>query len=204
MSALTPPHLILASASPRRAELLRHAGIPFTVIVSPTDEPERKPPLIPTDLWPTCLAYLKATAVQKQIKNQKSKTKNPHPLILAADTIVVHDDRIINKARTRTHARHILSALSGKTHHVITGLCLLQGTDVRLTRAIATVHFKKLSPHHLTAYLDSNLWKGKAGAYGIQDNQDPFATLVSGEITTVIGLPIPLLQQELATFPTSG
>jgi septum formation protein len=196
--------LILASASPRRAELLSRANILFQVIVSPAEEPEVKPAGIPTDLWPACLAYMKATAVQNKIKNQQSKIKNPLPsLILAADTIVVHHGRIVNKARDRAHARRILSSLSGKTHEVITGICLLSQQHVRLTRAIARVRFRKLSSMQLTAYLDSHLWKEKAGAYGIQDDHDPFATLVSGEITTVIGLPIPLLLQELATFPNT-
>ncbi|MGN6370616.1 MAG: Maf family protein [Phycisphaerae bacterium] len=191
--------IILASASPRRAELLTRARIPFEVRVSPAREPEEKPPLIPTDLWPACLAYMKAVAVRKEIENRKSKFENP--LILAADTIVVHGHRILNKAEDRAHARRILSSLSGKTHQVITGICLLRGDTVRLSRAIATCRFKKLSSAQLAAYLDSELWKGKAGAYGIQDDHhDPFVTLVDGDITTVIGLPIPLVKSELASF----
>ncbi len=202
----TQQKIILASASPRRAELLKRANIPFEVQVSPADEPEEKPPLIPTDLWPTCLAYIKAAAVQKQMNNEQSKMNNR--IILAADTIVVHNSRILNKARDRKHARQILLSLSGKTHQVITGICLLRaggGADVRLSRAIATCKFKRLSPARLTAYLDSNLWKGKAGAYGIQEDlsgtTDPFVTLLDGDITTVIGLPISLVQSELASFP---
>ena len=198
----TQQKIILASASPRRAELLTRANIPFEVRISPAEEPEEKPPLIPTDLWPTCLAYIKATAVQKQMNNEQSTMNNR--IILAADTIVVHNSRILNKANDRAHAHRILSSLSGKTHQVITGICLLRGPQVRLSRAIATCRFKRLSPARLNAYLDSNLWKGKAGAYGIQDDSgggDPFVTLVDGDITTVIGLPISLVQSELATFP---
>jgi septum formation protein len=188
------PPLILASASPRRAELLTRANIKFQVLTSPAEEPEHKPAGIPTDLWPTCLAYMKATAVQKHLND-------PLPLILAADTIVVHNQKILNKAPTRAHARRMLTALSGKKHQVITGLCLLQGPRVRLTRAIATCKFDRLSPTRLTAYLDSNLWRGKAGAYGIQDDfPNPFVHLIDGELTTVIGLPIPLLLAELSTF----
>ena len=195
------PPLILASASPRRAELLNRANIKFEVLISPTEEPEHKPAGIPTDLWPTCLAYMKATAVHHQIKNQKPKIKNPSPLILAADTIVAHDGKILNKAPTRAHARRMLASRSGKTHQVITGLCLLQGPHIRLTRAIATCKFDRLSPARLTAYLDSNLWRGKAGAYGIQDDvENPFVHLIDGELTTVIGLPIPLPLAELSTF----
>lgn len=193
------PHLVLASASPRRAELLRAANISFEVIVSPSEEPQRKPVGIPTELWPTCLAYMKATSVQHEMRRRKLKS---HPVILAADTIVVLDGRILNKARDRTHARRMLSSLSGRTHQVVTGICLLSETNVRTSRAIATCAFKILSPRQLTAYLDSNLWQGKAGAYGIQDIPagDPLVTLLSGEITTVIGLPVPLLLRELESF----
>ncbi len=191
--------LILASASPRRAQLLTSINIHFEVVVSPAEEPEKKPAVIPTDFWPACLAFIKATAVREKLKTQHTKHKTS--IILAADTIVVHNDRIINKARNRAHARHILASLSGKTHQVITGICILSKNHVRLSRAVATCKFKKLSPTRLTNYLDSNLWQGKAGAYGIQDGHDPFVTLVSGELSTVMGLPLTLVQQELASFP---
>lgn len=199
--------LILASASPRRAQLLRHAGIPFQVFISPAPEPERKPPTIPVDLWPICLAYLKASAVQthlRKITNQKSKIKNSSPpIILAADTIVVLDSpqqRILNKPRDRAHARRMLTSLHNKTHRVITGIALLQGPRVRLASAQATcrIHFPTRAA--LEKYLDSNLWQGKAGAYGIQDSHDPFVTLLSGDFSTVVGLPMNLVQSELASF----
>ncbi len=197
--------LFLASASPRRAELLRAAGVDFTVIVSPAHEPEHKPAGIPTGLWPMCLAYMKAGAVQHKIENQKSKIENA--LILAADTIVVAGmpprEKILNKAGDRAHARRILTALNRKTHRVITGCCLLQGARVRLFSATAVCRLH-LSSSQLEAYLDSGLWRGKAGAYGIQDpgneGHDPFVKLLSGDFTTVVGLPIPLVQSELASF----
>ena len=196
--------LILASASPRRAQLLRDAAIPFTVIISPNHEPERKPAAIPTGLWPMCLAYMKAAAVQAQIENRKSKIENPPAIILAADTIVVAGtpprERILNKARDRAHARQILQSLQGQTHRVITGICLLQGDRVRLASAQALCFIRKKSPAWLESYLDSGLWQGKAGAYGIQDGHDPFVQLVAGDFSTVVGLPMLLVQSELASF----
>ncbi len=199
------PQLILASASPRRAQLLTRAGIPFTVLISPAKEPARKPALIPTDIWPATLAYIKAAAVQKHLETRNSKLETR--LIRAADTIVVSPTgAILNKPRHRSHAATMLLSLSGKTHTVITGLCLLRGRHLRLTRAIATCKMKRLSKKQLDAYLDSNLWRGKAGAYGLQDpstgaGTDPFITLLSGDPTTVVGLPLQLLQTELASFP---
>ncbi len=85
--------LLLASASPRRAELLTKAGIPFEVMISPSEEPESKPELLPTEIWPSCLAYIKASAVQQTLSKSRRKTQ----IILGADTIVVHKNRILNK-----------------------------------------------------------------------------------------------------------
>jgi septum formation protein len=202
--------MILASASPRRAQLLRDVGIPFQVIVSPADEPERKPAAIPVDLWPMCLAFLKAMAVQQHLKRQapRSRTKNQkskdsNPIILAADTIVVDDTppvRILNKASDRAHARRMLSSLHGKVHRVITGIALLKGDRVRLASAQAACRIHFPTKAALESYLDSNLWQGKAGAYGIQDKHDPFVTLLSGDFSTVVGLPMALVQSELASF----
>jgi septum formation protein len=201
--------LILASASPRRAELLLAAGIDFEVVVSPVEEPAHKPSCIPTHLWPICLAYIKASAVQSHLPKSLAR-KNP--LILAADTIVIGPPprhQILNKPRDRRHARAILSSLSGKRHEVLTGIALLPGSRLRLSSASASCRMKRLSSADLDRYLDSNLWQGKAGAYGIQDpahtpahthRRDPFITLLHGDITTVIGLPIPLLLAELASF----
>jgi septum formation protein len=195
--------LILASASPRRAELLREAGIPFRVVVSPAHEPARKPAAIPVDLWPMCLAYMKARAVQRHLQNGKSKIKNQEsiePLILAADTIVVNDAQILNKARDRAHARQILRSLQGQTHRVITGICLLRGDRLRLASAQSLCRVKNVSAAWLEQYLDSGLWRGKAGAYGIQDSHDPFVRLLRGDFSTVVGLPMALVQSELASF----
>jgi septum formation protein len=195
--------LILASASPRRAELLREADIAFRVVVSPAREPARRPAGIPVELWPMCLAFLKAQAVQSllQRQNARHKTRDPGaPLILAADTIVVNGPLILNKARHRAHARRMLRSLRGKTHRVITGICLLRGNRVRLASAEALCRVNSVSAAWLEKYLDSGLWRGKAGAYGIQDGHDPFVQLVRGEFSTVVGLPMTLVQSERACF----
>ncbi len=122
------------------------------------------------------------------------------PVILAADTIVVNGTQILNKARDRAHARQILQSLQGKTHRVITGICLLRGDRLRLASAEALCRVKKVSAAWLERYLDSGLWRGKAGAYGIQDSHDPFVRLVRGDFSTVVGLPMALVQSELASF----
>jgi septum formation protein len=198
--AMRIPSIILASASPRRAELLREAGVKFEVVVSPAEEPERKPGGVPTEIWPMCLAYMKAKAVREHLRGRDGKRKLDGRVILAADTIVVEGERILNKACDRGHARQMLRGLQGKTHRVITGICLMKGERVRLATAEAVCRVKRMSGAWLEGYLDSGLWKGKAGAYGIQDEGDPFVELVRGEFTAVVGLPMGLVQSELASF----
>jgi septum formation protein len=188
--------MILASASPRRAELLRAAGFEFEVRVSPVQELSRKPAGIAVELWPMCLAYMKASAVAERWQSDGA-------VVLGADTIVVVDGKLLNKPSGRSHAKRMLQTLSGKVHRVITGICLLAGGEKRLASAQATCRIR-FTPGKLEAYLDSGLWKGKAGAYGIQDDHDPFATLIEGDVTTVIGLPMKLLKRELASFGKGG
>ena len=128
-----------------------------------------------------CLAFMKAAAVQHALKPRNDGDASP--LILAADTIVVdrdrnlQKDRILNKARNRSHARRMLESLQGKTHRVITGIALTRGRRVRLSSAEALCRVKQFSPGFLESHLDSGLWKGKAGAYGIQDAGDPFVRI---------------------------
>ena len=116
--------------------MLKEAGIGFEVRVSPHKEPHRKPAGIPTELWPMCLAFIKARAVRGEIENRKLKIDKR--VILAADTIVVEGERILNKARDRAHARQILSSLSGRVHRVITGICLMSADGKRERLASAT------------------------------------------------------------------
>ena len=187
------PELILASASPRRAELMHTAGYHFRVAESTLHEPARRPESVPIRVWPVCLALRKAQSV--------ANAQRPDSIILGADTIVVHDTRIINKAVTRRHAEAILRSLSGTTHEVITGLVVLRGDQCRMESVVSICLMKRLSEQQLQNYLDSNLWRGKAGAYGIQDSpQDPFVTLIAGEHSNVMGLPLATLQRMLRSL----
>ncbi len=190
--AAASPELILASASPRRAELMRQAGYRFHVAKSTLHEPARRPKSVPIRVWPVCLALRKAQSVAKLWPSNS--------IIIGADTIVVHDGRIINKAATRHHAETILRSLSGTTHEVITGLVVLRGNECQMESMVSICRMKRLSEHQLQMYLTSNLWRGKAGAYGIQDSpEDPFVELISGEHSNVMGLPLAALQTMLQT-----
>ncbi|NNM88050.1 MAG: septum formation protein Maf [Phycisphaerae bacterium] len=192
-----PPHatLVLASASPRRAELLRRAGYKFIIRPSRCRELCKKPSSIPVEVWPVCVAMAKALAVQQR--------RHGDEIILAADTIVVVDGRILNKAHHRGQARAMLSLLMGRTHRVMTGMVLLADGAERMACATTVCRMKKASSDWLEKYLDSGQWRGKAGAYGIQDpvvEGHRMVRVISGEWHNVMGLPLDLLRQELAVL----
>jgi septum formation protein len=173
--------LVLASRSPRRQELLREAGYEFEVDPADIDEDDYPPEVMPADLA-VRLARIKAFAIAR---------KRPADVVLAADTIVAFGDRILGKPRDAAHATEMLRLLSGTTHVVITGVCVTRRvantSDER--RVMAAVRMRSLKDAEIEQYVASGDWSGKAGGYGIQDN-DPFVTRISGCHTAIVGLPM--------------
>jgi septum formation protein len=178
---MRPRILILASASPRRQALLRSAGISFEVIPSEVDE-EMEEGEAP-DEHVIRLARLKAVKVGK-----KHKTR----WVLAADTVVVVDGRILGKPRDRREAEGMLEMLSAREHRVVTGYCLLQVSSgkSRQGRVVSRVRFKDLSLDEIRWYLDTGEPFGKAGAYAIQGKAAFMVKEVRGSYTNVVGLPL--------------
>ncbi|MGE5611586.1 MAG: Maf family protein [Bacillota bacterium] len=176
------PRLILASASPRRQQLLRDANYDFTVQPADVDE-SAAPNLLPVELA-RHLSMIKAAAVAAQF---------PDDVILAADTIVAFGDKALGKAADVVEARRTLTLLSGTTHIVITGVTIIhQSSGYQSTRhAMSAVHMRRLSLQEIQEYLASGQWEGKAGAYGIQD-PDPFVTNMAGSLSNIVGLPMEL------------
>src|SRR5215212_5097845 len=156
--------LVLASASPRRQQLLREAGYEFAVFPADIDE-EIFPNLMPIELA-RHLSFEKAKAVASHF---------PNDVVLAADTVVAFGDRALSKPEDAEDARRMLTLLSGTTHIVITGVTLMhKEAEVQQTRAaMSAVRMRPLSKQEIEGYIASNQWEGKAGGYGIQD-QDPF------------------------------
>jgi len=187
---LTAPQkkLVLASASPRRQELLREAGYDFTVFPANIDE-EIYPNLMPLELA-RHLSFEKAKAVAGRF---------PNNVVLAADTVVAFGDRSLGKPEDAEDARRMLELLSGTTHIVITGVTLMhKQAEVQQTRAaMSAVRMRKLTAQEMDAYVASRQWDGKAGGYGIQD-QDPFVTKMSGSHSNIVGLPMELVEAMLA------
>lgn len=179
---------VLASASSRRQSLLREAAFEFVVDAAQIDE-DGYPPTLTASQIPEYLAKEKARVVAG---------RHPKDVVLAADTVVTFGDRLLGKPMDANDARRILSLLSGTTHIVITGVSVVRqgGLVVRSARAMTAVRMKVLSAAELNNYLATNLWRGKAGGYGIQDD-DPFVTRVAGSHTNVVGLPMMLTARML-------
>jgi septum formation protein len=179
--------LILASASPRRRELLARAGWPFRVVEPPLTEPQEEwRGLSPRGLA-EALAYFKARSVWEA---------NPGERVIGADTVVWHAGQLIGKPAGEEDARAILRSLCGSRHAVITGVAILGPGGRRLIASDATyITMRKASQAEIQAYLDGGEWRGKAGAYAIQETGDRFVERVEGSFSNVVGLPLELLER---------
>lgn len=182
--------LILASSSPRRQELLREAGYAFVVVPPRADAESAPRPGEPIAAAVQRLACEKAADVA---------ARQASGLILAADTLVECGGEWLGKPRDRADARRILTQLASRPHRVLTGLCLWDAASGRRRTGYAEswLQMRTLSPAELEAYLDSQRWEGKAGAFGYQDGND-WVTLDQGSASNVVGLPLELLAEMLA------
>src|SRR4051812_25287607 len=183
------PILVLASASPRRLELLHQIGVvPDHVEPADIDETPRPRELPASHV--VRLAEAKARAV---------RPRHPDAFILAADTVVACGRRILPKAEDETTARTCLTLLSGRRHRVYGGVALLTpGGDLAIRRVLSQVAFKRLSDQELAAYLASGEWHGKAGGYAIQGHATALIPWVAGSYSNVVGLPLYETAQLLA------
>ena len=177
--------IILASSSPRRADILRKAKIEVEIMPSPYIE----------DYTTTAFSYefIENLAYNKA-KALIPKLKEPS-LIIGADTVVIFEDKILGKPKTREEAFNMLKMLSGNTHHVITGIAVVD-TETGLeytSHDITYVKFSKLSDNKINDYIDNMKPYDKAGAYGIQELPKDFVEKIDGEIDNVIGLPTKIL-----------
>lgn len=179
---------ILASASPRRAELLAEAGYRFDVIPAEIDE-QAVQGNSPSELAQR-IAMAKAEAVAE---------KHPDAVVLAADTIVCLGERVLGKPADADHARSLLELLSGSTQIVITGVCVTcqKNSFLQSTRVLSAVRMDHLTREQIDRYLASGDWLGKAGGYGIQDN-DPLVQRVSGSHSNIVGLPMEIVRKILS------
>ena len=186
------PKLILASQSPRRRELLAEAGYPFEVI-PPAESIENEPPPSKDSAelvaW---LAYRKAADVRRRGATGWSDAT----FIVAADTVVECDGRILGKPADEPHARQMLQRLSGREHRVLTGLCVWPAAveEPQVCVAVTRLRMDRLSDAQLDEYMASGQWSGKAGAFGYQDRLG-WIHVIEGSPSNVVGLPLELLAE---------
>ena len=175
------PDLILASASPRRRDLLAQIGItPAHIVAASLDEAPLKREL--PGAHALRLAEAKARAVASQ---------HPGAMVLGADTVVALGRRILSKADDEATARRCLALLSGRRHRVYGGVAVVAADGTARTRlVISVVAFKQLAAAEITAYLAGGEWRGKAGGYAIQGHAAAFVRFLSGSYSNVVGLPL--------------
>lgn len=178
--------IVLASASPRRKEILEKIGLKFTVVKSDFEE-YVNPKLKPHELVKK-LSLEKARVVFEKHKDS---------IIISADTIVVCKEKILGKPKNKEDARRMLKFLSGKVHLVITGFTIIDGNNV-ITKSKATkVQMKKISNEEINSYIQTREPFDKAGAYAIQGIAKKFIEKIEGDLFNAIGLPINSLVKEL-------
>jgi septum formation protein len=192
MSVQLAEKFILASASPRRAELLKRAGLPFEVRVSDVKEIQSEF----DSARELCEknAYSKADSVAQ---------KYPGRWVIGADTVVVCENKVYGKPVDLVQARQTLEILSGKRHEVITGVALVKKDNGSLCSqkvfsVVTDVVFRNLTPADITAYFSKANPLDKAGAYGIQDHGEMIIEGIEGSLSNVIGLPVEELMEQLS------
>ena len=184
--------LILASASERRQDILRAAGIPFRVVVSGVDE-SVLPGEVPED-HVRRLARLKAEAVGS----------TDDDVVLGSDTVVVIDNQILGKPTNAADARRMLRLLSARTHEVLTGICLRRPCSAIVDVASTRVAFSPLSDEEIDDYVSTGEPMDKAGAYAIQGLASKFVERIEGCYFNVVGLPVSLVYRNLEALCASS
>lgn len=178
--------LILASASPRRRQMLADIGVPFRVVVSEADESCRK---TDPEAYSLAVSRKKAEAVLPLCEKGS--------IVIACDTVVALGDTILGKPQDREDARRMLRMLSGKRHKVVSSLCVMNGEKTVQEAVTTYVIFREISEDELEAYLATGECDDKAGAYGIQGLGGLFVSGIEGDYFTVVGMPLAKLNEIL-------
>ncbi|WP_040550864.1 Maf family protein [Pedosphaera parvula] len=185
------PQLILASASPRRSELLRQLDVEFEVI--PSDAIELHNEQLTAGELCRVNAYRKARPISKRF---------PDAIVMGADTLVYLGNQLFGKPKNRDEAHGMLQALQGETHLVVTGVCLmhLRSHRHRVFAETTQVTFRSLNDAQIAEYLNAINPLDKAGAYAIQEHGEKIVEQISGSFTNVVGLPLEHLREELSLW----
>jgi septum formation protein len=190
MDESTRIRIVLASASPRRRELLAEAGYTFEVVCSEVDESA----VVSGTTTPREHAEALALA-----KAQNVAPRYPDSVVIGADTLIDFNGEIIGKPADAAEAESITRKLFSRPHKVITGLALVRLSDhTQIVRSAVTVVYPRpMTEEQIANHLAGGSWQGRAGAYGIQESGDEFVDHIEGSLTNVVGLPMELLQELL-------
>ncbi|MCP4609914.1 MAG: septum formation protein Maf [Planctomycetes bacterium] len=190
MSKKSQYSFILASASPRRKQLLTEAGYKFSIVRPNIDESTFATKNVEPCEYAKRLALTKAKNVAEY---------HPDCLVIAADTIAYFEGEIIGKPADRTDAERITKKLFSKLHKVITGIAIIRLRDsIEINQSdTTTIYPKKLTEEQIAEHIKGGTWRDKAGAYAIQENGDEFIERIEGSLTNVMGLPMELLERLL-------
>lgn len=183
--------LILASQSPQRRAILEQLGVGFEIVVPDVEELESGPP----HELAIENAYRKAASVAAERSGE---------VVLGVDTIVALGARVYGKPVDRNDAAGTLRALAGRTHAVISGVCVIGPGGVRTAAATTAVRFRELGESELDWYLDSEEWRGRAGGYAIQGRGAALVAGIEGDYLNVVGLPVPTLLELLPRLLEDG
>jgi len=183
--------IILASGSPRRKEMLEWLGLDFEVVTSNFDE--------------ECVVCDDADELAEELALQKAlvvANQHPESLVIAGDTVVSVDDQILGKATDKDHAKVILRTLSGRGHEIITGVVLVDPFHDQpiVFHEKSQVFFREVSDSDIETYLETDIWKDKAGAYAIQEDPHKLVLGFDGSFTNIMGLPLTRLSEELVSL----
>jgi septum formation protein len=182
--------LVLASASPRRAELLRAAGIEFDTVAVDIDER-----VLPGETPEACVARL-ARAKASAVALRLTASQGAAP-ILGADTVVAVDGEILGKPKDEVDATRMLSLLAGRAHQVATGVCILKEGREASGVALTTVYFARMSTKEIAFYVQTGEGRDKAGAYAVQGLASRYVERIDGSYSNVVGLPVALVYRIL-------
>ena len=181
--------IILASASPRRSQLLHGLGLKFTVCPSPAEEPE-----------PTRGDGRRPGAFVERLARLKAEAIESDDLIIAADTVVVIDCEILGKPADSSHAAAMLGRLRGRTHRVYSGICVKHGETIQSAHQVTNVTFGQFSDEFIAAYVQTGEPLDKAGSYGAQGRGALLVAKIEGDYWNVVGLPLVRLSKMLCDF----
>ncbi len=189
--------IILASASPRRKQLMQQAGYEFSVVVSDIDESEFASDRIDSAQFAKLLAMAKAKAIAARYADC---------IVIGADTVVDFQGQIIGKPADIEHAEEITRKLFSRPHKVITGLAIIGLSDgIEIVDSDTTwVYPRKLTEEQIADHINSDNWHGRAGAYGIKEKGEEFVERIDGSFTNVCGMPMELLEKMMTKIADRG